>query len=272
MRLRAPAKLTRSLRVLGRRPDGYHEVLIEAIHLDLADELEVAESPQTTLEVRSGAPWVNASAVPAGPENLLVRALDLVGARAAVRLTKRIPVAGGLGGGSADAAAILRAWGFAPQAARTLGSDVAMCLQGGHVRAEGLGDVVTELEELPAVVTLFILPFGVSTAAVYAAWDALGGPRDEDELPNDLEAAAYAVEPRLRGLTDALARRTGVRPRLAGSGSTLVAWAPLGELGLTASARGPDKRQAWTLELEGTRLWAVEARSLPRDAMARPGA
>ena len=104
MSVRAPAKLTWSLRVVGVRDDGYHLIDAEMVTLDLADALIVAPSPATTLTV-SG-PF--AGGVPLDASNLVLRALAVLERTAAVHLDKQIPNGGGLGGGSADAAAILR--------------------------------------------------------------------------------------------------------------------------------------------------------------------
>ena len=211
--VRAPAKLTVSLRVTGVRADGYHEIDAEMVALDLADELLLA--PGDSLEV-VGATGL---AVPADDDNLVRRALRAVGRTAAVRLTKRIPAGAGLGGGSADAAAVLRWAGCDDVAvAAGLGADVPFCLVGGRARVSGIGDVLVPLPPEDRTFTLLTPPFGVSTPAVYRMWDALGGPRSDG--PNDLEPAALAVEPRLAGWRERLADATGRAPVLAGSGST----------------------------------------------------
>ena len=211
--VRAPAKLTVSLRVTGVRADGYHEIDAEMVALDLADELLIG--PGDSLEV------VGASglAVPADDDNLVRRALRAVGRTASVRLTKRIPAGAGLGGGSADAAAVLRWAGCDDLAvAAALGADVPFCLVGGRARVTGIGEVLEPLPPEDRTFTLLTPPFGVSSPAVYRMWDELGGPRSDG--PNDLEPAALAVEPRLRGWRDRLADATGRTPVLAGSGST----------------------------------------------------
>ena len=209
----ASAKLTVSLRVVGIRPDGYHLIDAEMVALDLADELEL--SPGDGLEVLGA----SGLAVPADDDNLVRRALRLADRRAHVRLTKRIPAGAGLGGGSADAAAVLRWAGFDdPAGAATLGADVPFCLRGGRARVTGIGDVVDALAFEPRRFTLVTPPFGCSTPAVYRAWDELGGPRAAG--PNDLEPAALRVEPRLAEWRDRLALATGATPVLAGSGST----------------------------------------------------
>jgi 4-diphosphocytidyl-2-C-methyl-D-erythritol kinase len=141
------------------------------------------------------------------------------GRRARVRLHKVIPAGAGLGGGSADAAAVLRWAGVDDLAvAAALGADVPFCLVGGRARVRGVGEVLEPLPVEDRRFTLLTPPRHVSTAAVYAAWDRLGGGTAPG--PNDLEPAALAVEPELAAARDELAERTGQEPVLAGSGST----------------------------------------------------
>lgn len=212
--LRAPAKLTLELRVTGRRSDGYHLLDAEMVELELADELKV-EPGGSGLVVHG--PF--AAGVPVDEHNLVMRALRLVGHRARVVIDKRIPSGGGLGGGSADAAAILRWAGWTDlDAASRLGADVPFCLIGGRARVRGIGEVIEPLALRPATFTLVSPPFSVSTADVYQAWDDLGGPHAHG--PNDLEPAALAVEPRLANYRDRLRAATGIEPVLAGSGAT----------------------------------------------------
>lgn len=207
----ARAKLTLSLRVTGVREDGYHLLDAEMVTIDLADTLVFA--PGSGLEI---VPLVES---PRFEPTLVTRALEAVGRQAFVRLEKRIPVGGGLGGGSADAAAVLR-WAGVDDigVAASLGADVPFCLVGGRAKVGGVGEVVERLPFEERTFTLLTPPFGVSTAAVYAAWDEAGGAAGDG--PNDLEAAALAVEPRLARWRDLLAEATGRVPVLAGSGST----------------------------------------------------
>ena len=202
MRVRALAKLTLSLRVTGRRPDGYHLLDAEMVTLDLHD----------TLDFEPGA-----NTLP--PEDLVSKALVAVGREARVELAKRIPVAAGLGGGSADAAAVLRWAGCQDLAvAARLGADVPFCLVGGRARVRGIGEVIDPLPFEEAVFTLLTPDFAVPTPAVYAEWDRLGGPTADG--PNDLEPAALSLAPELATWRDRLGEATGVQPILAGSGGT----------------------------------------------------
>jgi 4-diphosphocytidyl-2-C-methyl-D-erythritol kinase len=209
----APAKLTLFLRITGIRPDGYHLIDAEMVTLDLADELEFA--PGDRLEVMGPA----AEGVARGDDNLVRRSLAAMGRRAHVRLHKRIPLGAGLGGGSADAAAVLR-WAGCDDldVAARLGADVPFCLVGGRARVRGVGEVVEPLAFEERTFTLLTPPIPVATAEVYRAWDELGGPTGRHG--NDLLPAALAVAPELAPWRDRLAEATGRSPRLAGSGST----------------------------------------------------
>ena len=212
----ATAKLTVSLRIVGVRHDGYHLVDAEMVTLDLVDTLFVTAGDGLEFVDETNG---DAMVLDAGDDNLVRRALRLCERRANVRVHKRIRAGAGLGGGSADAAAILRWAGYDDViAAASIGADVAFCLVGGRARVRGIGEIVEPLPFAVRTYTLLTPPFGCSTPAVYAKWDALGGPHGE--RGNDLEDAAMAVEPRLEEYRDVLAAVSGQRPRLAGSGST----------------------------------------------------
>lgn len=229
----APAKLTVTLEVVGRRPDGYHDIDAEMVTLDLCDRL-VVDPDGDGLEVVA-APDARADGLPRGPGNLVCRALAVAGRRAGVRVEKRIPVGGGLGGGSADAAAILRWAGMDDlEVAATLGGDVPFCTVGGRARVEGIGERVTPLAYVQRDFVLLVPPFGVDTAAVYRRWDdlAAGGETGRSAGPNQLTPAALEVEPRLMAWRDLLAEASGGTPVLAGSGSTWFVEGSVEELGM----------------------------------------
>lgn len=216
--IEAPAKLTWSLRITGVRADGYHLIEAEMTSLSLADELTIDDAAATT--VRLTGPF--AAGIPSGPDNLVARALALAGRSAAVEVRKNIPHGGGLGGGSTDAAAVLRWAGFDDLAAASrIGADIPFCMRGGRATVSGIGETVTPLPPLERTLTLFIPPLYVSTPAVYARWDAMGGPQGDNG--NDLEPAALAEVPELLRWRDLIGEATGVRPRLAGSGATWFA-------------------------------------------------
>ena len=213
--VRAPAKLTLSLRVTGVRADGYHLIDAEMVTLDLADELEISEGDG--LEVLPPTPEV-----PAGADNLVSKALAAAGRKAFVRLHKHIPAGAGLGGGSSDAAAVLRWAGCDDlKLAASLGADVPFCLLGGRARVTGVGEEVLLLpfEEVRGrPYTLLTPTIHVSTVEVYRQWDLMGGPTGAGA--NDLEPAALAAVPELAAWRDRLGDATGETPALAGSGGT----------------------------------------------------
>lgn len=225
----APAKLTVSLRVTGVRQDGFHLVDAEMVTLDYGDRLEIGVGDG--LEVVG--PF--AAAVPTGEDNLVRRALALTGRRAHVRLDKRVPPGSGLGGGSADAAAVLRWAGSRDLAvAAALGADVAFCVVGGRARVRGMGELVDPLPFVARTYTVLLPPVTVSTPLVYRAWDDLGGPAAPAGSSNDLELAALAVAPELAAWRDRLADASGRRPQLAGSGGSWFVEGEFPEEGIVA--------------------------------------
>jgi 4-diphosphocytidyl-2-C-methyl-D-erythritol kinase len=256
--VRAPAKLTVSLRITGVRPDGYHELEAEMCSLDLADELSF--SPGDGLELVAED---TSASVSNGPDNLVLRALQAVGRQAHVRVVKRIPLGGGLGGGSTDAAAVLRWAGVSdPGVAVGIGADVPFCVVGGRASVHGIGEIVRPLPFVDQGFHLLLPPFGVSTVAVYRAWDALGGPTapEGDEWPNDLTQAAIAVEPRLRAWRDCFAEAVGCAPVLAGSGSTWFAPARPGS--------APPASELWC---GAERARVLSVRAVPRSMAVSAG-
>jgi len=247
-RLLAPAKLTLRLRITGTRADGYHLIDAEMVTLDLCDEVIVHPSSESSVEVvrLPGDGGVGADRpdwdIPADRSNLVIGALELAGRTAHVEIRKRIPPGAGLGGGSADAAAVLRwanrlaavetadtaATGSAPhpvspavvtpQQAASLGADVAFCLVGGRAHVTGIGEIIEPLPFRDQSFVLWTPPIGVETATVYGTWDELGGPWGQNS--NDLEPAALAAYPELAAWRGELAAASGRTPQLAGSGGT----------------------------------------------------
>jgi len=214
----APGKVNLFLRVGRRRPDGYHEVRTVMQAVDLRDEL--------LMELRRGGddyrvdPGELASLLPWTPDNLARRAWEayrrelggeLQGMGLFLRLRKRIPLAAGMGGGSADAAAVLvglnrlcgeplRRERLREIAAR-LGSDVPFFLEGGIALAEGRGERVTPLEPAPSLRFLVVLPRErLSTAEVYACFDRRGGGDVGEGVPELDEPGKGGPEGFLEGL------------------------------------------------------------------------
>jgi len=252
----AHAKINLSLDIKGRRADGYHELETIMQEVSLHDRLVFYPAPDETLILECDHPEV-----PAGPENLVYRAALLLrektGCRRGVRivLEKHIPVAAGLGGGSADAAGALTglnrffALGLSvtellPLAAK-LGADVPFCLLGGTAFARGRGELLTPLPPLPAMgVVLVKPPFGVSTARVYAAYDerpagfspdtaALLAAIERRDLPavaehlgNVLEPVTASMYPVVRDIRRALLRAGAMNAVMSGSGPTVFGLCP----------------------------------------------
>ena len=202
--VRAPAKLTVTLRVTGVRADGYHLLDAEMVTLELADVLTFAAGDGLAI----GGPA--AGGVPADDSNLVRRALRAVGRTAAVHVDKRIPAGGGLGGGSADAAAVLR-WAGCDDLdlAVGLGADVPFCLVGGRARVSGIGEVVE-----PRPLRRHLHPVHAALRRCRpprctAAWDDLGGPTADG--PQRPRTGGARVEPRLAEWRDRLRAATGRR-------------------------------------------------------------
>ncbi|MHB2027703.1 MAG: 4-(cytidine 5'-diphospho)-2-C-methyl-D-erythritol kinase [Acidimicrobiales bacterium] len=233
--LSAPAKLTWFLEITGRRGDGLHELRSEMVTLDYADRLELDENGDY---FRVEGPF---SDVPLDPSNLVSRALREVGRRAGVTLIKRIPPGGGLGGGSADAGAILRwAGGVDASRALSLGADVPFCQVGGRALVEGVGERVHELDFVRREVTLVLTNLRVDTAAVYRAFDELEAAGRARAERNHLEAPARLVSARLASTMDWLRATLSSPVHLAGSGSTLFVEGHLRDDVETWSVEGPE--------------------------------
>jgi 4-diphosphocytidyl-2-C-methyl-D-erythritol kinase len=251
MRLCAPAKINWTLEVLGRRDDGYHEVRTIIQTVEPCDTLELTPGDRLELQVEG--------AHQPSQDNLVLRAAALLGGDASdacIRLSKRVPVAAGLGGGSSDAAAALRGlnelWRLGYGDARLaeisagIGSDVAFFVHGGTALAEGRGERVTPLPDIPPTwLVLLVPPFRLpeKTRRMYAALtpgdfsdgartEALrrrlnrGLPIADAELYNAFERAAFEVFQGLDAYRDALLAAGARRVHLAGSGPALFALGP----------------------------------------------
>lgn len=255
--LPAPAKLNLTLGILGRRPDGFHELVSWVVKLDWGDTITVSDSDELELEIKG-----DSVGVPADATNLVLRAANKLrnaaGHRGGARivLEKRIPTGGGLGGGSSDAATALMClndlwnlnWPIERLAAlgSEIGSDVALFFHGPSAIIRGRGERVEPgpiTKEMWAAV--IIPPFGVATAAVYqrhaarrdgSTTEVPAGQRSvapsrvsaamsaqevASALFNDLEHAAFDCEPRLGVLHATLDGLGGRRVRMTGSGSCL---------------------------------------------------
>lgn len=241
---RCPAKINLGLKVLGRRSDGFHDLVTVFQAIDLWDTLRLETSER--LELTCDDP-----SIPTGDDNLVLRAARLLrrGGAARFRLHKSIPSGGGLGGGSSNAAAAIllleRAWSLRiselarEAAAARLGSDVVFFLHGGTALGTGRGERIQPLgalEERPLV--LGVPPFGLSTAEVFGRLHAPLTPPDAGVTvrrlfgkfaegndfglaTNDLESVAFVLRPELVPFRDGLVR-SGAQPALlSGSGSSV---------------------------------------------------
>ncbi|WP_457637127.1 4-(cytidine 5'-diphospho)-2-C-methyl-D-erythritol kinase [Oceanithermus sp.] len=241
----ALAKLNLGLAVRGRRADGYHEIHTIFATIDLADELELRASDEGVwLEVQGP------EDVPRGLENLAWRAASLylqesgAGGGVEIRLKKDIPASAGLGGGSADAAAVLRGMAkLYPSGvdltalARRLGADVPFLLRGGLAEGRGVGDELAFLEPAEAHFVLVKPLFAVPTAGAYGALEERDFGPDLDvagilralrqgEAPpwrNDLERPVFFAYPPLADLKKLLQGYGLGGVLMSGSGSTLFA-------------------------------------------------
>ena len=256
----APAKVNLTLRVLGRRADGYHDLESLVAFADVADRLALTMGDALTLTVLGP----GASQAGAEADNLVTKAARALAARVpglragAFRLDKRLPVAAGLGGGSADAAAALRllarANKLAPNdprlhdAARATGADVPVCLDPRPRIMRGIGEILSAPLPLPRLHALLVNPgVAVPTKLVFSGWKPSANPiRASDTaanfagLPNmqnkqellrwlaseasDLETPAIALEPAIAEVLASLRAAAGCRlARMSGSGATCFA-------------------------------------------------
>ncbi|RJK98733.1 4-(cytidine 5'-diphospho)-2-C-methyl-D-erythritol kinase [Paracoccus aestuarii] len=266
---RAPAKLNLALHVTGRRADGYHLLDSLVCFADIGDAVALEPGP---LSLTIDGPFAAGLST---DDNLCLRAARLAGGDAAIRLTKNLPVASGIGGGSADAAAVLRGllrMGHPlPDRALDLGADVPVCLASRPARMQGIGDVVTPLPPLAPLTLVLVNPrVAVPTPAIFAALDR----RDNPGLPplpdvtdraalldwlagtrNDLEAPAIATAPVIADVIAALRAQGADLARMSGSGATC--FGIFGDADHAARAAAALGRKGW---------WAVatELASDPR--------
>ncbi len=260
--LEAPAKINLTLEVTGVEENGYHTLDTLFVWLDLHDTLELSKGAATSLEMLSDG--ADLSRVESDESNLVLRALRAVEKLSGCelptrfRLTKRIPAGGGLGGGSADAAAALVGLRSLHEleisdqelhsVASRLGADVAFGLRGGFARGQRYGDLLTPLEfpaDLEGRSLLLLAPgFPCPTPDVYKSWDAepsqaargatdrfLGavGPERVEQIANDLEPAAFRLYGDLADLKRQMQQAGLEGVALSGSGSTLFGFLPIGE-------------------------------------------
>jgi 4-diphosphocytidyl-2-C-methyl-D-erythritol kinase len=246
----APAKVNLALHVLGRRADGYHELDSIVAFASVGDVLRFAPAP--SFAITADGPF--ADALPDASGNIILKAWEAARAIAAARgvsippvavhLTKNLPVASGIGGGSANAAAALKGFlklaGIAPSgaaaaaAALRIGADVPVCLSGFTCRMQGVGERITPIQGLAPREAFLVNPMvAVSTPAVFgrlslekgqAYGEAIADETDPAQWRNDLAPPAIALAPVIGEVLARLKRAPGVTSAfMSGSGATCVA-------------------------------------------------
>ncbi|PIY73192.1 MAG: 4-(cytidine 5'-diphospho)-2-C-methyl-D-erythritol kinase [Rhodobacterales bacterium CG_4_10_14_0_8_um_filter_70_9] len=282
----ARAKVNLFLHVRGRRPDGRHTLESLAVFPDIGDVLAAERSPIRSLSLEG--PF--AVQLGAGDENLVLRATEALGAAVgladgvALRLDKRLPVASGIGGGSADAAAalrlLMRLWGRAPDdaglraLALALGADVPVCLSSAPAMMAGVGEALTPAPPFPAFWLVLANPLAaVSTAAVFGALTRRDNPPG-DRPParfadlgalvawlarqrNDLETPARALAPVISRVLSALRWAPECRlARMSGSGATCFAIVADQAAALAMAQRLRAAEPGWWVAPARVRAWS----------------
>lgn len=238
----APAKINLTLHVTGQREDGYHLLDSLVVFADVGDSVraEPADALSLTLE------GPEAGNLQAEPDNLVLRAARLLAPErgAALTLTKRLPIASGIGGGSADAAATLRAladlWALPlpkPQDTLGLGADVPVCMSSAPRRMSGIGEVLEQTPTLPDLDIVLVNPrVPVSTPQIFRSLQSKTNPPMPKELPewssrdgfiiwlqqqrNDLTGPAIQQQPVIAEVLDALQGAGALFASMSGSGAT----------------------------------------------------
>lgn len=235
----APAKINLTLHVTGQRADGYHLLDSLVVFADMGDHLSLRPAARARLCVTGPM----AMGVPVGPDNLVLRAAALMGVPAEITLDKHLPAAAGIGGGSSDAAACLRALSIisglpVPENVLSLGADVPVCLLARAARMQGIGERVTPVAGLPPLDAVLVNPgVPVSTPAIFRRLTRRDNPAMPETLPawpdaselirwlgaqrNDLQAPALAEAPVIGDVLHTIdATRGCALARMSGSGAT----------------------------------------------------
>jgi 4-diphosphocytidyl-2-C-methyl-D-erythritol kinase len=279
----APAKINLCLHVTGRRADGYHLLDSLVTFASHGDTVRFAASATDSFAVtgRFG-PLLSPDA-----DNLVVRARDrlrvtmqekgLAAPPVSITLQKDLPIASGIGGGSADAAATLRGlqrfWGIALEEtlladmALALGADVPMCLASRPLMARGIGEDLAPVENLPALLMVLVNPLvSVSTPEIFrrltkrdnAPVPPLPGGAEADWLPflatlrNDLEPAARAAVTEIDTVSKALAETGAALVRMSGSGATCFGLYPSADAAEAAATLLTDRHPGWYVQATTT--------------------
>jgi 4-diphosphocytidyl-2-C-methyl-D-erythritol kinase len=251
VKVKSFAKINLGLEIVGKRPDGYHDIRTLFQSISLADEITLVRAADGVLDLAG-----DDASIPWDERNIIAKAVRLLRERtgtrrgAAIRVEKRIPAGRGLAGGSSNAATVLRAldilWelGFAPDELATLalaaGSDVPYFLHGGLCLGEGRGEALTRLRDLPPLACVLAVPdYEISTAAVYAGVGpslTSGGKAskimrfletgDFGLLENDLETVIFRSHPELDGIKEYFRNQGAHLAMVSGSGSAVYGLFP----------------------------------------------
>lgn len=258
LRLFAPAKINLTLHVTGQRPDGYHTLDSLVVFADVGDRLWLTPGVDLRLEVTG--PF--APGVPTDARNLVWRAAELAGWRGQIRLEKNLPHGGGVGGGSADAGAVLRALDL-QSGALSLGADVPVCRFGRAARMSGIGDQIAPAGNVPTFFAVLVNPgVHIATPEVFArlAVKTNAGMPDWPESDasgrvwiewlvarrNDLEEPAKQLAPDIAEACAALARTKEVLlVRMSGSGATCFGLYPSYRTAHTAAEAIAARHPEW---------------------------
>ena len=247
--LKAYAKINWTLNVTGVRPNGYHDLDMIMQSVDLCDDVYMQPAENLTLEIDGP----RAAGLYANDDNIMLRAARLMQCvtgctrGTAMRLTKRIPMQAGMGGGSSDAAVVLKGlnqmWNLGMSDEKLcelglkLGADVPYCLNGGLCRAQGLGEELTEIADAPKVSLLVSMPTkGLRTAEVFKSCHATGMQPTHDAIEslkasnwnwlrdntaNDLEQPAISMRPDINACIMRMYALGACFARMTGSGSAV---------------------------------------------------
>ena len=260
----APAKINLTLHVTGRRDDGYHLLDSLVMFADKGDKISVEAADEMSLQVEGRM----SEGVPVDESNLMVRAARLMDAPVAMRVKKNLPNAAGLGGGSSDAAAVLKAISRMtgqpiPESAITLGADVPVCLMGRAARMSGIGDKLESVSGMPMLNAVLVNPGRpVPTKLVFERLTCKENPPMPEELPsglsaaeltqwlgsmrNDLEAPAMKAEPVIAQVFETLSKTPGcLLTRMSGSGGTCLGIYKDRETANSAAGRLKEQNPAW---------------------------
>lgn len=264
----APAKVNLTLHVTGQREDGFHLLDSLVAFADVGDHVRLTPAQRTSLEVSGPM----AAGVPTDESNLCWRAAECFGAPVAIELEKHLPHAAGIGGGSSDAAAVLRGMArlFGRPAAGDmleLGADVPVCMSRQTARMSGIGEIVRPIHPIPVLHAVLVNPgVAANTSDVFrelAASSADGMPAIPEttgtkefcawlrEQRNDLEAAAISLQPDIGSVLETLRETGALCVRMSGSGATCFGlYADQGDAALAAQTLARAHSNWWVRQVE----------------------